>query len=172
MGSPKPVDQSGYLGGSVEGEDDGEVLDVEEDHHVEMGQGRHSIHAIEEQGFPGEHSWHRHIPEVLPVGRGQSHPKTFLMCAIECGLRDWFPQSRSVGQRIGDLAELNGMNDFVMRYCSSSTWDIAIRHRISVLFGCRCHQVQSHEKNEQEEMRSRAKKRSGKDEWREEDMNE
>ena len=95
LGSPTPVDRSECVGGFVEVEGDGEVLGVGEDHHVEKGQEHHSIHAIEEPGFPSEHSWPWHIPEVPPVGQGQSHPKTFPMCASWCGLGDWFPRSRA-----------------------------------------------------------------------------
>lgn len=56
-GPPRLVGQSGYSDGSVEVEDDGEGLDVEEDLHVGKGPGRRSIHAIESPKFPGERSW-------------------------------------------------------------------------------------------------------------------
>ena len=47
LGSRNQVGQSVCLGGFVEAGDGVEVLDVEEDLHLGMGQGRRSIHAIE-----------------------------------------------------------------------------------------------------------------------------
>ena len=54
----KPIraGQSGYSVGSVGVEDDGEVLVVEEDHHVGKDRGHRSIRAIDVPILQGEHS--------------------------------------------------------------------------------------------------------------------
>ena len=57
---------------------------------------------------------------------------------------------RTIGQRVGDLAKLNGMDNLIMRYSSGSTGDIAIRHRIGIFFRCRCHQVRARRKKPEE----------------------
>ena len=55
-GSPIQADKSGYSVGSVGVEGGGEVLDVEEDHHVGKDRGHRSIRAIDVPRLQGEHS--------------------------------------------------------------------------------------------------------------------
>ena len=46
---------------------------------------------------------------------------------------------RAICQRVGDLAELDCVNYFVMWYCSSSTWDIAVGNGIKIIIRGRSH---------------------------------
>ena len=83
------------------------------------------------------------MSDDAPSGVGtKSSKKTFECAPLGVAMVICFNNPelcRTVGQRVGDLAELNGVDDLVMGYCSGSTRDITVGHRISVFFRYRRH---------------------------------
>ena len=141
--SPKQGDQSGCLGGFVEGEDVGEVLDVVEDLHGEKGLGRRTVFTpLQGQGFqvstagPGIF---RRCPQCV---EDKVIQKLFQCAPFSVASVIGFhnPElGRAICQRVGDLAELDCVNYFVMWYRSSSTWDIAVGNGIKIIIRGRSH---------------------------------